>query len=305
MFERFASTLVLLVISLPLGACADGEIESGPDLAAQVAAPAGQLNVTILLDLSDRVDPETNPATPSHRERDLAAVGAVVNAFVSEMEAKGAFAAESRIRTIFSPAPIEPDVNEIAQGLSQDLRGMSPAAMKVVHDSLAGTYRSGLGRIYDAVLEQSNYVGADVWRFFKDGDAERFAVDPDPDVRNVLVILTDGYAYHEDTVLREGNRTTYVTGPLLVAEGLRDVASARERFDAGDYGFLDAEVNLPNLEVLVLELDPADGHPGDFEVLKAYWEGWFDSMGITHFVALKSDLPTNTRPLIRDFFQNE
>ena len=307
------SLFAVLVLTLVLGACssdaAEGSEQTSSELQASgVAGPPvanedRQLNVTLLLDLSDRVDPHVNPATPSHRDRDLAVASAVADAFVAEMEQKGAFAANGRIRTLFSPAPDDPAVNEIARGLAKDLRSMSPADKKTVHDELATEYAAGLGRIYDAVIAASDYVGADVWRFFKDGDALNLAVDPDPGVRNVLVVLTDGYAYHEDTVLREANRTSYVTGSLLAGEGLRDATGWRERFDTGDYGFLDPGVDLPRLEILVLEVAPTDGHPGDFEVLRAYWEGLFEAMEIGRYEVLKSDLPTNTAPLIRSFFQ--
>ncbi|HIL58567.1 MAG TPA: hypothetical protein EYG39_11745 [Rhodothermales bacterium] len=259
------------------------------------------LTRSLLLDLSDRVDPEVSPATPSHRDRDLAAAAAVVEAFVAEMRAKGAFAAEGRIRTLFSPTPADAAVNEVAQGLTTDLGGMSPADKKGVHDGLGAEYQEGLARIYDAVLAERNYVGADIWRFFADGDAANLAVDPDPAVRNVLVVLTDGYAYHEATVHREGNRTSYLTGSLLEGEGLRDVGGWEQRFREGDYGFVDPGVDLPSLEVLVLEVAPSEGHPGDFAVMRAYFGKMFEEMEVARYEVLKTDLPANTRPLIQQF----
>lgn len=258
-----------------------------------------QLNLTLLLDLSNRVDPEQRPATPPHRDRDLEAAAAVAEAFVADMRAKNAFQAEGRIRTLFSPAPPDAEVNTIAQGLSKDLRAVDPAEKKAIHDGLPGEYREGLARIYDAAIEEQDYVGADLWRFFKE-DAQNLAVDPDPNVRNVLVVLTDGYAYHTDSVLREGNRTSYVTGPLIEGEGLR-AAGWREAFEAGDYGFIDPGVDLPRLEVLVLEVTPNEGHPGDYDVMRAYWEGLFQDMEVPRFEILKTGLPAHTGPLIRRF----
>lgn len=290
-----------LVAALAAGACNGGDPAPGADATAAPAEAERQLNVTLLLDLSDRVDPGVSPAVPSHRERDLAAVEAVVDAFVRDMRAKGAFEAEGRLRTIFSPPPADPAVNEIARSLAVDLRGMGPAEKKAVHDSLAARYLAGLGRIYDAVLSSSTYDGADLWRFFKDGHAANYAVADDPAFRNVLVVLTDGYAYHAQSTDREGNRTAYVTGPLLDREGLRR-SGWRERFESGDYGLIDPGVALPDLEVLVLEVDPAEGHPNDLDVLRAYWSKWLDEMGVARYEVLQTDLPTNTAPLIRRFF---
>jgi len=300
--------LLAALLVLTVSGCHGSTAETGgPGAGSEGPGPESdrQLNVTLLLDLSDRIDPMVSPATPSHRDRDIEAAAAVADAFVAEMEAKGAFMAKGRIRTLFSPAPNDADVNAISQSLARDLRDMSPADKKGVHDNLQAEYREGLGRIYDAAIAEQNFVGADVWRFFADGDAANMAVDPDPGVRNVLVILTDGYAYHANTVHREGNRTSYVTGPFLASEGLRDPTTWQERFEREDYGFLDPGVDLPGLEVLVLEVTPSEGHPGDFAVLKAYWSGLLEAMEVERYEILKTDLPTNTRPLIRTFLAGD
>lgn len=299
--------VALVTFALLLAACGDPSANGGigsaedRDPSGTGASPDTQLNVTLLLDLSDRVDPEVSAAQPPHRDRDLEAAATVTEAFIEEMEAKGAFRAEGRIRTIFSPPPSDAGVNAIAQSLATDLRGMSPADKKVVHDSLPAQYRSGLSQIYDAVIDEQNYIGADIWRFFSDGDARNLAIDTDDSVRNVLVVITDGYVYHAHSTHREGNRTAFVTPVLLRREGLRDANSWRERFDEGDYGFIDPGVDLPELEVLVLEMSPSDGHPGDFAVLRAYWEDLLESMEVERYEILKTDLPTNTKPLILDF----
>ena len=301
-----ASALFVLLAFVTSGCGPDPETTTDPGSSpTTTAAPSDQqLNVTVLLDLSDRVSPEAHPASPPHAERDAEAVGAVVEAFLAEMQAKGAFASKGRIRTLFSPTPDNAEVNAVAQRLSKDLRGMGPADKKAVFDGLAAEYESGLEAMYASVLSQDEYVGADVWRFFKDGDAARYAVDPDPGVRNVLVVVTDGYAFHEQSRDRQDNRTAFVTGPFLDGEGLR-ASGWRETFDSGDYGFIDPGVQLPNLDVLVLEVDPAEGHPNDLDVIKAYWSKMFEEMGVQRYEILKSDLPTNTRPLILQFLRGE
>lgn len=298
---RFA-LLTCLFVALLFGATGCNGVDD-VDPAPSPDAATQQLNLTLLLDLSDRIDPTVSPATPPHRDRDLEAAAAVAEAFVAEMEAKGAFQAKGRIRTLFSPPPNDAEVNAIAQSLARDLRAMSPADKKGVHDNLPAEYRDGLGRLYDAAIAEGDYVGADIWRFFADGDAANLAVDPDPHVRNVLVVLTDGYVYHAHSTHGDGNRTAYVTPVLLGQRGLRNPGTWRDRFEAGDFGFLDPGVDLPRLEVLVLEVSPSEGHPGDFAVLEAYWEGLFQDMEVGRYRILKSDLPANTKPLIADFLK--
>ena len=48
------------------------------DKAQQKPLPK-QLNITVLLDLSDRISPDVHPATPSHVERDTAIIMEMLN----------------------------------------------------------------------------------------------------------------------------------------------------------------------------------------------------------------------------------
>lgn len=260
-----------------------------------------QLNISILLDLSDRIEPTKYPASPEHFKRDIAAVQSVVNYFRSDMQEKGAFQAEGKIRVLFSPAPDDENINEIADRLTVNLTDMGSAQKKTVYDSISTWYSDNLRTVYKSVIETKNYVGADIWRFFKEGRVNDYSIDPDSSYRNILIILTDGYMYHDSSVDRKGNRTAYVTGPFLSDEGFRNNSNWRKKFKTGDYGFISAGRKLNNLEVLVLEVNPSNEHPNDFNKLKSYWSKWFDEMKIDRYRLVKTDLPANTKNIIADF----
>ena len=256
-----------------------------------------QENICLLLDLSDRIDPTINEESPSHRERDMAAVGAVIEHFTSAMKTQGAFFAEGKLRTLFSPPPAAPRVNEIASSLRIDLKNSEPLEKKKIFDSLASRYNEGLDEIYSEVIESKNYVGADIWRFFAEGQVNDYCIEPSPEYTNTLVIITDGYLYHEASATRINNRTSYVTGPFLAREGLR-VPDWRSKFEGGEYGIIPTPIIEGNLRVLVLEINPSEANADDYFILEAFWSDWFEQMGVTNYRLLKTDIPANTRETI-------
>jgi hypothetical protein len=281
--------------------CADpsGSGTDGPS----TPKPEKQINISILLDLSDRIEPTKYPASPEHFKRDIAAVKSVVNYFRADMEEKGAFQAKGKIRVFFSPPPDDENINLIAEQLTVNLADMQTAGKKAVYDSISTWYHNNLQKAYNSVIEAKNYPGADIWRFFKEGRVKDYSIASDPSYRNILVILTDGYMYHDASVDRKGNRTAYVTGPYLSNEGFRNNPDWRQKFKSGDYGLISTGQQLSNLEVLVLEINPSDEHPNDFTKLKAFWSKWFDEMGIDRYRLVKTDLPANTKKTITHFLQ--
>src|SRR5437667_7251200 len=77
-----------------------------------------QLNINILWDLSDRIDPSVNPAAPQHYERDIEIIKTFTEAFKKEMEFKGAYKAKGKIKVFFTPPPNDDEINTIARNLS-------------------------------------------------------------------------------------------------------------------------------------------------------------------------------------------
>lgn len=301
------SLALFVIMFMGCGSSADDARGNAPTSSpsTQQDVAAKQVNISLLLDLSDRVEPTKHPNSPEHFERDIEIAKSLVDYFKSDMRSKGAFQAEGKMRTIFSPPPSNSNINRIARQLEVDLSTMEPARKKVVFDSLATWYADGLSQIYDSVIESKDYVGADIWRFFKEGRVEDYCISSDPAYRNILVILTDGYMYHEASTKRDGNRTAYVTGPYLEREGFRDASNWRNKFESGDYGLLNTEQSFDELEVLVLEVNPSDEHPGDFDVIQAYWSKWFDEMGIDRYRIARTDLPVNTKKVITRFLKGE
>ncbi|WP_234110768.1 MULTISPECIES: hypothetical protein [Chryseobacterium] len=260
-----------------------------------------QLNITFLLDLSDRIEPSKYPASPEHYQRDEAIVKTFVDIFKNDMNKKGGYKAKGKMKVIFSPQPQDPNINKIASELNIDLSAMQTSQKKNVFDNLESKFSGNLSKIYDLTLAQKNYIGSDIWRFFKN-DVKDYAITDDPNYKNVLVIITDGYIYHKDSNSRSNNRTTFLTPELITKEKLR-FGKWKDKFDNNDYGFMTTRKDLGNLEVLVLEINPEGNNLKDEDIIKAYLSKWFKEMGIKKFEIYNSDLPVNTKSRIEKFLK--
>lgn len=260
-----------------------------------------QLNITFLLDLSDRIEPSKYPASPEHYQRDEAIVKNFVHIFKNDWTKKGNYRAKGKMKVIFSPQPQDANINKIASELNIDLSAMQPAEKKNIFNALDNKFSGNLSKIYELTLAQKNYIGSDIWRFFKN-DVKDYAVTDDQNYRNILVIITDGYVYHKDSNSRSNNRTTYLTPELITKENLR-FGKWKDKFDNNDYGFMTTRKDLGNLEVLVLEINPEGNNLKDEDIIKAYLSKWFKEMGIKKFEIYNSDLPVNTKSRIEKFLK--
>jgi hypothetical protein len=257
-----------------------------------------QLNITILLDLSDRVD---QPLQPSQSERDIAIVSTIIEIFRNNMEEKGAFKSKDKIRLLFTPAPDDANINNIAKSLNIDLSKLDVKLKKEQFDNMQSVFENGLSDIYKLTLNSKNWIGSDIWRFFK-YDANELCIEEDPTYRNILVIITDGYIYHEQSLDRQNNRTAFVTSLFLQNEGFRNNNSWKDKFESQDYGFINTGQTYENLDILVLELNPSKSHITDEDIMRAYLNKWFTEMNVNNYEIFNSDLPINTKGKIERFF---
>jgi hypothetical protein len=275
--------------------------DTGATGTAQVkGANTQQLNLTILLDLSDRIDPKTNPDKPEHYERDLQITKYLAEYFVKEMEKKGTYMAKGKMKVIFHPKPQDPNINVAVEKLDINLAGMDTKQKKEVHDNLVNNVTGNLSGIYQSTIKQNKWIGSDIWRFFKN-DVTDYAVEKDLNYRNVLVILTDGYIYHEDSKEREANRYAYLTSKLFDQYKLRNNTSWASEMEKQDFGLITKRHDLQNLEVLVLEVSPSAGHKDDEDIIKTVLSKWFDDMKVKRSAVYNSDLPEYTKKRIDNF----
>ncbi len=259
-----------------------------------------QFNITFLLDLSDRIEPTKHPNTPEHHQRDIAIVNHFIDMFKADMEKKGTFMSRGKIKIIFSPKPQDPEINNIASKLSVDLSACkNPKEKKEIFDNLTNDFSKNLKIIYDKTIQTKKYIGSDIWRFFKN-DVKDYAIVNNDNYRNILVLITDGYLYHENSKNKNKNRTAYLSPKTIRKNGLRN-SNWKTRFEQGDYGFITERTDLEDLEILVLEVNPSKKHLDDEDVIKAYLSKWFTEMNVKKFKIYNTDLPEYTKSRIEKF----
>jgi hypothetical protein len=264
-----------------------------------------QLNISVLLDLSDRIDNQKFPCSPEHYQRDLQIIAHLTDFFKKDMDKKGAFNAKGKLKIIFSPTPNDTEINNIVSKLNINLSELDNKLKKEVFDNITQSFQTNISDIYSKTIESKNYIGADIWRFFKN-DIKDYCISDNSEYRNILIILTDGYIYHPDTKDQIKNRTSFIGRTYI--DRFRNNSKWKELFEQSDYGLIDArssQKDLANLEILVLEISSIQNKKGDEDIIKAYLEKWFNEMGVIKFGIYNSDLPEYTKSRIEKFLKNE
>lgn len=299
--------LNFVIVVLLLISCNDKEKKSSQSNFNQIGKVATinsdkQLNITILLDLSDRIEPTKYTAKPPHFERDIEIVKYFTEVFKKDMEEKGAFLSKGKMKVIFSPRPNDDEINKIASELSIDLSlAKSTKEKKQIFDNITLSFKKNLDRIYAKAIATKKYPGSDIWRFFKN-DVADYAISSNPNYRNVLVVLTDGYLFHEGSKDKERNRSMSLLPKDIQSNGFRS-PNWKSKFKEGDYGYITTRDDLNDLDVLVLEINPSLKDKDDEDVIKAYLKKWFKEMNVNKFELYNSDLPQYTKTRIDKFLR--
>jgi hypothetical protein len=253
-------------------------------------------NISILLDLSDRISVKKNPnAAMEYYQRDLGYIKSISEAFTQHLRSKKIRQIDDKMQLFFNPEPLDPQINSISKKLriTIDKNNVS----KDYLNSINSNYASQTSKIYESAIKDDNYIGSDIWRFFESKVKDQCI---DNNHRNLLIILTDGYLFYENTRMTEGNLTTYLTPELIRKNGLNS-QDWSEKIKNKQYGFIKANDDLSNLEVLVLGINPNKNNPYEEKVIRAYWSNWFVAMKIKHFEIKTADLPSNMDKIIKDF----
>lgn len=253
-------------------------------------------NISILLDLSDRISLKKNPnPTMEYYQRDLGYIKSISEAFTQHLRSKRIRQIDDKMQLFFNPEPLDPAINTIAENLRISID--KNTASKKLLNSINTDYAVQTSKIYDSALKDDHFIGSDIWNFF-DTKAKDQCIENK--YRNILIVLTDGYMYHENTIITEATRTTYITPELIRKNGL-NTKDWDKKLQEKDFGFIKIEENFSNLEVLVLGINPNKNNPYEEKVIRAYWTKWLTEMKVSHFEIKNADLPSNMEKIIKNF----
>ena len=257
---------------------------------------AENFNLSILIDLSDRISLKKNPnPTMEYYQRDLGYIKSVSETFTQHLKEKRIRQIDDKMQLFFNPEPLDQKINSISKDLRISIDKNN--ASKDLLNSINANYAAKTSKIYKSAIKDDNYIGSDIWSFF-DNKVKDQCIENG--YRNILIILTDGYMFYEGTVIKEKNRTTYITPELIRKNGL-NTQDWEKKIKNQDFGFIKINSDLSNLEVLVLGINPTKSNPYEEKVIKAYWTKWFSEMKIKHFEIKNADLPSNMGKIIQDF----
>ncbi|PHN99648.1 hypothetical protein CSC82_32940, partial [Rhodobacteraceae bacterium 4F10] len=164
------------------------------------------LNISIVLDLSDRINPKKYPE-PSMEfyQRDLGYIESVAKTFENHIRGKRTNKINDKIQLFVEPAPSDSELNQKIATLKTQFDKTNATKDEILKTSKK--YTEICNNIYETAITDDSYVGSDIRGFFKN-KLQDYCVEEG--YKNVVVVLTDGYVYHKDNLTKEQNRTSYL-----------------------------------------------------------------------------------------------
>lgn len=261
---------------------------------AQKTIPAEMpMNISIMLDLSDRLITKGPNDGMSQMEKDTSIIGYINGWFINRQIEKK-FMSGDMIHVFSYPNPNIPNISQLQDSLSVDLTlgtGKKLAAInrnKQTLIAMPDVWHRSVEAIYTSALETgrtNNWPGSDVWGFF-DRSVKSQCVKQG--YRNVLIIMTDGYLWCKNSWIQTAHReyTGILPGTIDQQEAITKIG-----------------IDLSDLEVLFLEINP--NKPSDFGKIKQLLTDWCHGMGIRHVDVVCTDLPRNNHNTITDFLEKD
>ncbi len=279
----FLSPIVLLIIALTiLTACSDGKKNgsSSSDNKTATVQSNKPLNISIYLDLSDRLERQM---VPSQKDRDIEIVNYLTEVVKNHAVAQKILPSRDRIKVFFYPTPNDSKIALLSQDLEMDLSRVQPAEKKQILLDFQEKFNTSLTKIYEATMQDKNWIGSDIWGFFKK-QVDTYCIRED--ARNIIVILTDGYLFYAPNKQKDGNNYSYILPQTL---------------SNPNSGLIVSRQGLENLEVLLLEVNPYD--PKHQDQMETILQNWFRNMGVQKMYVGETDQPSNTRLIIDKFMK--
>lgn len=281
--KNFLSANVLLFVALSFltacGGCKSSSENKDADNAATVQSKK-PLNISIYLDLSDRLEREM---TPSQKDRDIEIVNYMTEVVKNHAVAQKILPSRDRIKVFFYPAPNDSKIALLSKDLEMDLSKAQPAEKKQMLLDFQEKFNSSLTKIYEATMQDKNWIGSDIWGFFKK-QVDTYCMRED--ARNIIVILTDGYLFYAPNKQKDDNNYSYILPQTL---------------SNPNSGLIVSRQGLENLEVLLLEVNPYD--PKHQDQMEMILQNWLSGMGVQKMYVGVTDQPSNTRLIIDKFMK--
>lgn len=286
--------IFILLLIVILFAC-------GEDEKKQANSNYKNLNVTILLDLSDRISISKNP---DQAEKDINIISSVVDNFKLFLSKKGVVNSDDKLKIIFYPTINYEIYQSIADSLNIDFSNYDFSDRKKLYNSLSNKFKNNLTRLYSIASKAKLYEGADIFNYFKHRIIDDCILN-DSNYINLLVILTDGYIYHKNSKYELNNRFSYIIPESYQIKRFRNNVNWEDDFNKNDFGLLKLDNNLSKLNILVAEVSPLSNSPKDYDIIYKYLSKWFEEQNVAknNYKIIKSDLTSINKNIVNNFFE--
>lgn len=284
--------LILLVTLVSISAIhrADSANEKKPK--------ATRLNVCVLLDLSDRISPSLQPLQV---EKDKRVLNGILELFEEQARKKLYVNSNDILRVAVAEQPngYGSTVLKISDDMAIDMGELKVTQKRERFPALKEQFTNKINELYQVASVNAEFAGADLWRFFReDLDKYRIAGTEQQPVRNVLLVVTDGYITFGDQKKRprEESRASYMEVSKFRHNGWE------KEFDQKDAGLISGGKHA-DWEVQVLEVNPH--RTEDMPIISKYWSKWFEEMGIKHYRIEKTNDSARMSKQLVSTFLNE
>lgn len=281
--------------------------------ATKIGLQDKNLNVSIFLDLSDRISPERSPnPAMDYWKRDLGYIESITSGFQNHLRNKKVVTIDDQIRLRLHPLPDNiDDINTIVKTLDKSFTKDNATLDEIC--GITSDYRFETEYLYRTMLEQKepaaeqgidDYPGSDIFGFFKSNVKDYCIKDG---YRNILFILTDGYEYYRGNSLSKNseNKSNYLLSKSLIQWGFT-AENYRQKLEEEDFGFQAPVTGLDDLEIYVIGIAPKQSW--ELDVINHYWSQWFKEMGVKNYqdsdwksYFKDADLPANLDHAIKEF----
>ena len=228
-------------------------------------------NIILVADLSDRnlADKEHLPKFPM--DYDLKVISEIMKEF--KRNVKRNFYITSNDKITFVSLPLNENIDIIEEHrLKIDMTQISIRVRRFQLDNLIADFLTKVSQVYKRAIRKKT-VGADIWDFFKN-DLPNYLIE-DNLYENIVVLLTDGYLYFDES---------YKNRRISTSQGATFMEVAKARYSNGKVKLLPTGKRYDNVNILMMGVDPIVKYSQrEIMLLKDCWTQWFNSMNVKRF----------------------
>ena len=238
------------------------------------------LNISIYLDLSDRI---INGKGESQMLRDTAIISYVIDYYINDVARRRIVPCNDKFQIFFYPTDGINNPSQLSKDLTLHLKDYAnaPGEKKKKLVTMKNDMLSRIVPIYNQTIANKQWLGSDVWGFFQKR-VNTLCIEEG--YRNILIVLTDGYIYHQASRQQKGTEYSYLLSSNINQPNMK---------------LMSCNSGLQDLKVLFLEINPTQY--AHYTKIQSIVGTWLQGMGVSNYHIEETDVTANITPVIKRF----